>query len=208
MYSQPPAPVVLTWPDPDASIPSHSPPAYDAAQVPLVPVNYEFSPRGFNTLLLLPPPGAQNTRPQYHISVALNCMNPFSFITTVRRGASDTGPYVGEFEMGISTIPGTVVMADCQMKIKEAIRNDPGSRWTWRFRDDPTQHIRWQLMDSSTGVSNCFFASEPHPASTHVKIAQFKGAPVTKRVPNALLRPCCEYIQQGRPYLTTSLCRL
>jgi hypothetical protein len=91
-------PIVLTWPDPNAPIPPGSPPPYDHARVPLHAVNYTFSPQGFNTLLLLPPSDLQDTRPQYHISVAMNCMNPFSFITTVHKGASDFGPYVGEFE--------------------------------------------------------------------------------------------------------------
>ncbi|KAJ6606600.1 hypothetical protein DFH09DRAFT_821178, partial [Mycena vulgaris] len=69
-----------------------------------------------NTLLLLPPSDLPDTRPQYHISVALNCMNPFSYITTIHRGASDSGPYVGEFEMGISTIPATVCLGSLGQK--------------------------------------------------------------------------------------------
>jgi len=194
MDFRPPAPIVLTWPDPDTvtTVPSHDPPAYDDARVPLNPVNYTFSPQGHNTLLLLPPRDLQDTRPQYYISIALNVMNPFSFITTVHKGASDAGPYVGEFEMGISTIPGTVAMGDCQKKIKDVVRNDHRSRWTWRFRDDPSQHIRWELPNFSTGIFNCFLASEAHPASTHLKIAQFRGAPYnqkgTERTPPSMLR--------------------
>ncbi|KAF7338603.1 hypothetical protein MVEN_02086600 [Mycena venus] len=118
MDFQPPAPIVLTWPDPNAALPAHDPPAYDDARVPLEPVNYTLSPQGYNTLLLLPPPDLQDTRPQYNISVRLNVLNPFSFITTVHKGASDAGPYVGEFEAGISMVASTVTMGDCQKRIK------------------------------------------------------------------------------------------
>ncbi|KAJ7093129.1 hypothetical protein C8R44DRAFT_399036 [Mycena epipterygia] len=189
-----PSPVVLTWPEPvpEGAIPFGSPPAYDHARVPLHPVNYTFSPQGFNSLLLLPPPDLPDTRPLYHISVALNCMNPFSFITTVHRGASDSGPYVGEFEMGISTIPATVCMGSSQKTIKDAIRVEHRTRWCWRFKEDPSQHIRWELNNFSTGLFNCFLASDRHPASTDLKIAQFRGAPYTQkgneRTPPSMLR--------------------
>ncbi|KAF7359418.1 hypothetical protein MSAN_01284400 [Mycena sanguinolenta] len=184
-------PVVLTWPAEDTSTPSHDPPAYDEARLPLNPVNYEFSPQGFNALLLLPPSNLPDTRPLYYISVAMNCMNPFSFITTVHKGASNSGPYVGEFEMGISTIPGTVAIGDCQKRIRDVVHH-VHTRWTWTFRADRSQHIRWELPNSSTGIFNCFLASDPYPASPHLKIAQFKGASFnqkgTERTPPSMLR--------------------
>jgi hypothetical protein len=71
---------------------------YDTARVPTEPIKYTFSPQSFNTMLLVPPPDVQDTRPLYHISVALNCFIPSSFVTTIRRGASEYGEYVGEFE--------------------------------------------------------------------------------------------------------------
>jgi len=49
-------------------------------------------------MLLLPPPESQDTRPLYHISVAMNCFIPSSHVTTIRRGASEYGDYVAEFE--------------------------------------------------------------------------------------------------------------
>ncbi|KAJ6547166.1 hypothetical protein B0H19DRAFT_1164287 [Mycena capillaripes] len=187
-----PQPIVLTWPDPNPPV-EGSPPAYEAARMPLNPVNYTFSPNGHNSILLLPPSELPDTRPLYYVSVALNCMNPFSFITTIHKGASDSGPHVGEFEMGISTIPGTVAMGNCQKKIKDAVRVErTRSRWTWQFRDDPSQHLRWELNNFSTGIFNCFLASDSWPASTHLKIAQFKGAPFhqkgVERTPPSMLR--------------------
>lgn len=49
-------------------------------------------------MLLLPPPEAQDTRPVYHISLAVNCFIPSMYVTTLRRGASEFGKYVAEFE--------------------------------------------------------------------------------------------------------------
>lgn len=49
-------------------------------------------------MLLLPPLSAPDTRPRYHISVSTNCFTPSSYITTVRKGGSEVGELVGEFE--------------------------------------------------------------------------------------------------------------
>ncbi|KAJ6500394.1 hypothetical protein C8R45DRAFT_66784 [Mycena sanguinolenta] len=183
------------------STPSYDPPAYDEARLPLNPVNYEFSPHGFNTLLLLPPSNLPDSRALYHISVAMNCLNPLSFITTLHKGASNSGPYVGEFEMGISTIPGTVVMGDCQKRIRDVVHSIHRSRWTWTFRADRSQHIRWELPNSSTGIFN----PPTHILHLHTsRLHSLKELHSSRRAPNALRHPCCESIQQGRPYLMTS----
>ena len=49
-------------------------------------------------MLLLPPPQAVDSRSLYYISVHMNLFKPQSYITVIRRGASERGPYVGEFE--------------------------------------------------------------------------------------------------------------
>lgn len=49
-------------------------------------------------MVLLPPADAQDTRPQYFISVAMNCFMPLSHVTTIYRGANEYAPRVGEFE--------------------------------------------------------------------------------------------------------------
>lgn len=72
--------------------------SYSTARVPTVAVKYTFSRLSFNSMILLPPPHAADSRPVYHISVNLNVFNPFSFITSVRRGGSPDGDYVGDFE--------------------------------------------------------------------------------------------------------------
>jgi len=94
--------------------------------------------------------------------------------------------------MGIATIPSTVCLGDAQKQIKDVLRVEHRTRWVWHFGDDPTRHIRWELVNFSTGLFNCFLASDRHPASTHLKIAQFKGAPHTgkgtERTPLSVLR--------------------
>lgn len=70
----------------------------DPSQRPVGPVTYTFSRLTSNTMLLLPPPQAPDSRPLFHISVETNCFRPASFLTVVRRGGSAQGPFVGEFE--------------------------------------------------------------------------------------------------------------
>lgn len=65
---------------------------------PSVPVTYTFSQISSNSMLVIPPPNVPDTRPKYHISVAHNCFAPMSYITTIRRGSSDNGVHVAEFE--------------------------------------------------------------------------------------------------------------
>lgn len=52
------------------------------------------------SMLLLSPPTAADLRPLYHIQASMN-LNPFvptSHVTTVRRGGTAFGDFVGEFE--------------------------------------------------------------------------------------------------------------
>lgn len=59
---------------------------------------YSFSQLGYNTMLLLPPPDDPCGQPLYHITVQMNYLRPLSYATVVRRGGSERGSYVGEFE--------------------------------------------------------------------------------------------------------------
>ncbi|KAK0452318.1 hypothetical protein EV421DRAFT_1730986 [Armillaria borealis] len=68
------------------------------ASRPLEPVLYSFSTVSPTSMLLLPPLSAPDTRPRYHISVSTNCFTPSSYITTVRKGGSEGGELVGEFD--------------------------------------------------------------------------------------------------------------
>ncbi|KAA1471962.1 hypothetical protein DENSPDRAFT_148670 [Dentipellis sp. KUC8613] len=84
----------VSTPPTRARIPAPTPPSSSE------PVTYTFSPASFNSMLLLPAATAAESRPLYHISVHQNCFNPTSYATVLRRGASEQGQYVGEFECG------------------------------------------------------------------------------------------------------------
>ncbi|KAJ7273344.1 hypothetical protein C8J57DRAFT_1506865 [Mycena rebaudengoi] len=197
-------------------LPGYNPPAYEVARVPLEAFNYTLSPTSDNALLLLPPPRSPDSHPQYRISVSLNCLNPFSSITTVRRGASLDGPFVGEIQMGISTLPATVCLGDRQKQLYDVMSNlkTVRTRWTWTFRDDPAQHIRWELNNFSTGVFNVGVDSthqrDPnHRGSVflpvlriqlpHIrKLRNLKAHLILRTVPSAPHLPCCEYIHRDK----------
>lgn len=49
-------------------------------------------------MLLVPPSDAQYTQPLYHITVNMNCLVPYAFNITVRRGVDEGGRIIGEFE--------------------------------------------------------------------------------------------------------------
>ena len=55
---------------------------YVDARPPTEPITYVFNPSGANAMLLLPPSQAADSRPLYHISVAMNVFVPTSFITS------------------------------------------------------------------------------------------------------------------------------
>jgi hypothetical protein len=69
-----------------------------ALPAPTTPQLYTFTPNSPYSMLLVPPRHGADPNPLFHISVAANCFNPTSHVTTVRRGSSMTGPPVGEFE--------------------------------------------------------------------------------------------------------------
>lgn len=52
-------------------------------------------------MLMFPPPDSPDPAPLYHISVEVNCFRPASHITVIRRGGTENGAYVGEFEIGL-----------------------------------------------------------------------------------------------------------
>ncbi|KAF9041414.1 hypothetical protein BJ165DRAFT_1530141 [Panaeolus papilionaceus] len=121
---------------PSPSLPEESPPQYARARIPTKPVRYTFCQLSFNTMLLIPPAESQDTRPQYHISVNMNCFVPTSFITTIHRGAIAYGRAVAAFEMGISVEKGRVRFGryenDISAILDKADKHANNTKWTWR----------------------------------------------------------------------------
>ncbi|PPQ94455.1 hypothetical protein CVT25_002546 [Psilocybe cyanescens] len=80
--------------------PIEPPPNYDVARIPSYPLTYTFSSLGGSSsaMILIPTLDSPDTRPVYHISVGHDPFLPFCFITTVVRGGSGQGEYVGGFK--------------------------------------------------------------------------------------------------------------
>ncbi|KAF8235569.1 hypothetical protein L208DRAFT_738500 [Tricholoma matsutake] len=138
--------------------PAESPPEYTVARRPTEPVLYSFSRVSPNAMLLIPPSHAPDTRPLYHISVNLNCFNPLSAITCIRRGATEYGEYVGDFELGISSQPATICFRDREFLMSSLITklgSREGCVWHW-MSNSPTHAVRWDTRPSpavcSTGL--------------------------------------------------------
>jgi hypothetical protein len=67
------------------------------------PIVYTFSPVSFNSMELIPPT-TMASEPRYHISVRVNCFSPSFWVTAIRRGDSENGEYVGDFEYVLACI--------------------------------------------------------------------------------------------------------
>ncbi|CAA7268328.1 unnamed protein product [Cyclocybe aegerita] len=100
-------------------------------------IRYIFTPTSpiSNSLTLVPPPDMPDTVPRFHIAVTSNVFNPLSHITTVYRGETQFGQWVGSFEMGISSFLSRVRMHKQDVPIIKVLQKR-GSRtsavWTWK----------------------------------------------------------------------------
>lgn len=84
-------------------------------------LRYSFSQLTTNSMQLVPPPQAPDSRSLYHISVHMNLFKPQSFITVLRRGSSESGPYAGEFEHGPYERINRVVVGSTAKPLNEVI---------------------------------------------------------------------------------------
>ncbi|TFK39473.1 hypothetical protein BDQ12DRAFT_734834 [Crucibulum laeve] len=183
-----PEPVVLSW-SPARShasgsgipfeqpVPHEDPPQYVIAKKPTIPVTYTFSPLSFNSMILVPPADAPDTRPPYNIAVSMNCFIPSSFITTIRRGGTEYGDFVGDFEMGITSMPGTVFIAGEERQISQVLLKagiQHAAIWTWKPRFDSKRILQW---DTRSPIFTCHLGNSPK-----------RTEPVAMFYPQTLLR--------------------
>ncbi|KAJ3511626.1 hypothetical protein NLJ89_g3989 [Agrocybe chaxingu] len=100
-------------------------------------IRYHFTPTSpvSNSLTLVPPPDMPDTVPRFHIVVTPNVLNPLSQITTVYRGETQFGQWVGSLDMGISMFSSRVRMHKKLTGISMVLTKR-GSRtnaiWTWK----------------------------------------------------------------------------
>ncbi|GJE98174.1 hypothetical protein PsYK624_143960 [Phanerochaete sordida] len=114
---------------------------------------YTFSQLTHRSMLLLPPPSAPDSAPLYHIAVETNCFRPAAHITVVRRGGSEHGPYVGEFEIGVPARLNRVTLGATAKMLAR-----PTFYWDHSIARGELPRLRWSLdgvvlrWDPVTGV--------------------------------------------------------
>ncbi|KDR67610.1 hypothetical protein GALMADRAFT_1068799 [Galerina marginata CBS 339.88] len=84
---------------------------------------YAFS-MGSNLMALTPTVDVEDAHPPYYITVQMNYFMPLSFITSIYRFPNEK---VGDFEMGIMTVPGTVQLGTHREAISNVLSKS-GSR--------------------------------------------------------------------------------
>ncbi|KAI0095036.1 hypothetical protein BDY19DRAFT_62284 [Irpex rosettiformis] len=108
---------------------------FQQLQVPCTCIFYELE----NANMALYPPGdMDNQTPLYSIHVAPSCFQPMSFVTTIKRGGTNSKQLVARFELGISRDPPTLFMDNRPYqlqdvfhefrKVKSKLKQD---RWRW-----------------------------------------------------------------------------
>jgi len=139
-------------------------------------ITFVFRPTGFNTMVLSPLPSGH--QPLYDITVTMNCLNPTSFVSTIRR--STDGEFVGEFEMGISSEKATIRYGDryCYMEeIFHKFRKVPSKlndRWIWEYKDTKLQ---WDGTGDET-ATRCYREGD----KTKTNIAKLiPGSPINRQ---------------------------
>ncbi|CAA7270679.1 unnamed protein product [Cyclocybe aegerita] len=121
---------------------------FDSSQEPII---YSFTPTSpvGNSLTLMPPEGASDALPRFHIVVTPNIFNPFQQITSVYRGETQFGDWVASFEMGISSFPGRVRIHRRDRVINNALRKDGPrnqAKWTWTSPNKGVEPFIWDFQ--------------------------------------------------------------
>ncbi|KAK0465590.1 uncharacterized protein EV420DRAFT_968344 [Desarmillaria tabescens] len=177
--------------------PSHSlepfgrPPGYVIARTPTTNIVYSFSHIGDNAMILIPPYDAPDTRPKYHISVRLNCFIPSSYITTIRRGATQEGAIVGDFEMGISDKTATLFIRGKEFPIGDVLGKSGSRRtglWDWKF-------VKYGLFwDCKKNPRKCFSSDRRTLFATFMPVTNLRQPGIPTVLPQLEVTP------QGQPF--------
>ncbi|EKM53714.1 uncharacterized protein PHACADRAFT_260199 [Phanerochaete carnosa HHB-10118-sp] len=133
-------------------------------------VTYSFSQLTYRSMLLLPPSTSSDGRPLYHISVEVNCFRPGSHITVIRRGGSESGAYVGEYEIGLPARLNRVTIGPVAKMLMRPVLSwhhnavrfeSPRLRWNFDGID-----LRWDPeISAQTPKGRTFKCTCPNPAN-------------------------------------------
>ncbi|KAK0220144.1 hypothetical protein IW262DRAFT_1297260 [Armillaria fumosa] len=125
-----------------------------------------------------------NSRPRYRISVSTNCFTPSSYITTIRKGSSESGELVGESEhsswstrirMGLtSKLKPPTVCVRGQEALLHDILDDLGIFWKgqnghlfWDDNSTTKKNPTLDLRDGDDGIPLLFYRLEKEVTMTY-----------------------------------------
>ncbi|PBL00572.1 hypothetical protein ARMGADRAFT_1159894 [Armillaria gallica] len=167
------------------------PPGYVIAGMPTTNVVYSFSDIGDNAMILIPSANSPDTRPKYHISVRMNCFIPSSYITTIRRGATQEGAMVGDFEMGIADKTATLFIRGKEFPIGDVLGKSGSRRgglWDWKF-------VKYGLFwDCKRNPRKCFSIDRKTLFAIFVPVTHLRKPDTPAELPQLEVTP------QGQPF--------
>ncbi|CAL1698874.1 unnamed protein product [Somion occarium] len=159
------------------------------------PITYKFVTQSFNSMLLKYEPA---DLPLYHISTYMNCFIPSSYITVIRRGDSEAGDFVGQFEMGISVKKSTIMIGGKE-KVTDAVLSKNQHKavrtWLWRWHNDENTHLSW-TYDSP--VKYCYRRAKPGSPEPPL-LASYTPPPLVPRDGRPSPAPSLKVYPDGQP---------
>ncbi|KAL4243344.1 hypothetical protein ABKN59_011532 [Abortiporus biennis] len=144
------------------------PPEYVPAR-PTVPLIYTFTMWHAESVLLIPPRSCPDRTPIYNIRVKLN-LNPFtplSYVTTIRRGATEDGSIVGEFEIGVSHPRAIVTFGNYSTRMSSILTKRSNEERVWRWKHTNID-LRWDcksVLDDGSSMCVCYDSRKHQVAS-------------------------------------------
>jgi len=169
-----------------SSYENEEPPDYvETVQRPTIPVKYKFSTISFNTTLVVSS-SDEDSASKYHISIAMDCFIPSSYITTVRSGCTDYGAFVAQFELGGSKEFETVNIHGSECLISSRLSKLQGSskgQWLWRTKSK-TKGLTWDCRAVPFVCRSIYYSELDVLFKKQVKLATFTprtGGPIPRR---------------------------
>ncbi|EGO02373.1 hypothetical protein SERLA73DRAFT_178274 [Serpula lacrymans var. lacrymans S7.3] len=144
---------------------------------------YTFTGWTSDSMLLMPPPTANNLNPLYRISVALNLspFAPLSYVTTVQRGGNMQGQFVGSFELSTNQRVAILTMGDSTTRLKNVMWNIGGVDRAWGWPCGPVD-LRWDChstLDDGSPMCVCYDGI----SNSDVQLASFVPPPIDASPP-------------------------
>ncbi|KAF7978246.1 hypothetical protein HWV62_1266 [Athelia sp. TMB] len=121
----------------------------------------------------MPPQTSADLSPAYNITVKLdlNPFSPLSYVTTIKRGGTQRGDFVGSFEMSVNEKKAFVTMRRKTRRLTSVMWSIQGSKrhWDWAFSD--TVNLRWDSrsnLDDGSPFCVCYDAPSSHQVAIFV----------------------------------------